>query len=346
MSSLPTRTLGSTNLEVTFPALGGVGLGSEFYGGVDETTGVETVLTAVSRGINFIDTAPLYQHSEHRVGLALSELDSSVKDSLIIASKVADECAPFSNNGGHDALSAAGVRCSIENSLRVMGIEHMHVCLIHDLTPAELEDFLADGGGMDGLREAKAEGLIGHIGLGTHDKPHAPLHRRFLEDPDAEVLLTVNDYNILRRYAGGSSGALPAAQVKNAGVMNAGVFYMGLLSGIDPRESYSMGFKGDLTKEMARTIDIATRQWEWCNERGVSLGALALQWAMKHEAVSTCIIGCRTPEEVNGVCDNAAAVVGDEIWSEFASEFDDEIASLTEDDHWWCLLRRQTSLDH
>jgi len=98
-SALPTRTLGSTGLEVTFPALGGVGLGSEFYGEVDETTGVDTVLTAVSRGINFIDTAPLYQHSEHRVGLALSSLEPEVKDSLIIASKVADECAPFSNNG-------------------------------------------------------------------------------------------------------------------------------------------------------------------------------------------------------------------------------------------------------
>lgn len=329
--------------QVTFPGLGGVGLGSEFYGGVDETTGVDTVLTAVGRGINFIDTAPLYQHSERRVGLALSQLEPAVKDSLIIASKVADECAPFSDNGGHDALSAAGVRCSIENSLRAIGIEHLHVCLIHDLTPAELEDFLAEGGGMDGLRQAKAEGLIGHIGLGTHDKPHAPLHRRFLEDPDAEVLLTVNDYNILRRYAGDDTGAFAAAQAKNAGVMNAGVFYMGLLSGIDPRESYSMGFKGDLTEEMARTIDIASRQWAWCNERGLNLGALALQWAMKNEAVSTCIVGCRTPEEVNGVCDNAAAVVSDEIWTEFAAEFDEEIGLLTEADHWW-YVRGETVL--
>ena len=68
------------------------------------------------------------------------------------------------------------------------------------------------------------QGLVGHLGLGTHDKPHAPLHRRWLEDPDAEVLLTVNDYNILRRYGGDESGALTAAAEKNAGVMNAGVF--------------------------------------------------------------------------------------------------------------------------
>lgn len=238
------------------------------------------------------------------------------------------------------------MRCSIDNSLRVLGIEHMHVCLIHDLTPAELEDFLAEGGGMDGLRSAKAEGLIGHIGLGTHDKPHAPLHRRFLEDPDAEVLLTVNDWNILRRYAGddsGGGGAFAAAAAKNAGVMNAGVFYMGLLSGIDPRESYSLGFKGDLTEDMAKTIGIASRQWSWCNERGLNLGALALQWAMKHDACSTCIVGCRTPEEVHGVCDNAEAVISDDVWSEFELEFDGEIEGLTEADHWW-YVRGETVL--
>ena len=42
-----------------------------------------------------------------------------------------------------------------------------------------------------------------------------------------------------------------------------------------------------------------------CNERGLSLGSLALQFAMKHDAVGTCIMGCRTPEEVHGVCDAA-----------------------------------------
>ena len=52
---------------------------------------------------------------------------------------------------------------------------------------------------------------------------------------------------------------------------------MGMLSGIDPEESYSKGFKDNLTSEMANTIALAKRQWTWCNERGLSLGALALQ---------------------------------------------------------------------
>jgi hypothetical protein len=38
-------------VQVTFPALGGVGLGSEFYGAVSETEGVDTVLAAVRLGL-------------------------------------------------------------------------------------------------------------------------------------------------------------------------------------------------------------------------------------------------------------------------------------------------------
>ena len=40
----------------------------------------------------------------------------------------------------------------------MLGVDHVAVCVIHDLTPAELEVFLAPGGGMEGLRRAKAEG--------------------------------------------------------------------------------------------------------------------------------------------------------------------------------------------
>jgi aryl-alcohol dehydrogenase-like predicted oxidoreductase len=137
--SLPTKALGRTGLEVTFPALGGVGLGgvnlADLYGGVSEREAVDAVLTAVSRGINFIDTAPLYMESERRVGVALTELAPEVRDNLVIATKVCDECEPYSNNGGHDAFSAAGVRCSIENSLRVLGLDSVDVVLVHDTTP-------------------------------------------------------------------------------------------------------------------------------------------------------------------------------------------------------------------
>ena len=56
-------------------SLGGVGLGGknpeDFYGGISDDQAIETVHRAISRGINFIDTAPLYAESERRIGVAL-----------------------------------------------------------------------------------------------------------------------------------------------------------------------------------------------------------------------------------------------------------------------------------
>jgi len=61
------RQLGKTKLQVTIVSLGGVGLGAtspdELYGGVTDKVAIATVRRAVARGINFIDTSPLYRES-------------------------------------------------------------------------------------------------------------------------------------------------------------------------------------------------------------------------------------------------------------------------------------------
>ena len=96
---LAKRLLGKTGLEVTIPALGGVGLAAtnseDFYGGISDQQAIDTVHTAISRGINFLDTSPLYNESERRIGLALRELSAADKKDLIISSKVGDECPPL-----------------------------------------------------------------------------------------------------------------------------------------------------------------------------------------------------------------------------------------------------------
>ena len=62
---LPRKQFGSTDLLLTSPGLGGVGIGGStqdsLYGGVSDLEAVETVHTALGRGINWIDTSPLYQ---------------------------------------------------------------------------------------------------------------------------------------------------------------------------------------------------------------------------------------------------------------------------------------------
>jgi aryl-alcohol dehydrogenase-like predicted oxidoreductase len=73
---------------------------------------------AVERGVNFIDTSPLYAESERRIGLALEALSPKAREGLLIGSKVGDECPPFSDNGGFNEFSYDGVKCSVDHSLK------------------------------------------------------------------------------------------------------------------------------------------------------------------------------------------------------------------------------------
>lgn len=90
-------------------------------------------------GINLIDTAPLYGESEKYIGIALSQLDISTRESLVLCSKVGD-AGP--QNGGHHPFSEAGVRASVEGTLQNLGVEKIDLVLLHDPTAAELEFFL------------------------------------------------------------------------------------------------------------------------------------------------------------------------------------------------------------
>ena len=83
MTPLPRIRLGKTELMISVPALGGVGLGP-IYGEVTEEDAIKTVLRAIEHGINFIDTSPLYGESEERIGKALKQLTPDHRKDIII----------------------------------------------------------------------------------------------------------------------------------------------------------------------------------------------------------------------------------------------------------------------
>lgn len=349
-TGLPKVRLGRTGLMVSVPALGGVGLGP-IYGDTSEEDAIATVQRAVARGINFIDTSPLYRESEARIGLALQTLSKKQREGLIICSKVGDECPPWSDNGGHHAMSKAGVLCSVANSLKNLGVAKLDVVLLHDPTMEDVKRFLGPGGGMEALLQLRDEGKVGYFGIGSVDQEQI---LDFMKSPrtDCSVYLSVNDNNLVRRYAAtgdvvsGSPlryGPSPyaEAQWRDIGVLNAGIYYMGLLA--DPENAWSTGFRKDFLIKYPKIVDLARRIQIWCEkempeERGIKpipIRTLALQYGLRHEAVSSTIVGCRSAREVDEVCDAYMECIEKAVWTEFDAKFGMEIQSLDwQADHW------------
>ena len=78
----------NTNLKVSRIGLGTWGMGGSMWGGSDEQEAILAIHVALERGINLIDTAPVYGFgkSEEIVGRALSE--HGHREDVIIATKV------------------------------------------------------------------------------------------------------------------------------------------------------------------------------------------------------------------------------------------------------------------
>lgn len=139
--------LGKTGLEVNRLGFGGIPIQR-----VDEAQAVETVLHALEKGVDFIDTARGYSTSEQRIGMALRETDKRV----VIASK--------SHNKTSD-----GIRADLEKSLQELHCDYIDLYQCHFVkNEQDYHQIISPGGALEGLRKSKQEKLIGHIGLSSH----------------------------------------------------------------------------------------------------------------------------------------------------------------------------------
>lgn len=140
--------IGKTGLKVKRLGFGGIPIQR-----VSETQAVETVWHAVEKGIDFIDTSRAYTTSERRIGLALQQ----TKKKVILASKSLNK-------------TADGVRVDLETSLKELQRDYIDLYQCHFVKDAdEYQKVISPGGAFAGLRKAKEEGLIGHIGITSHN---------------------------------------------------------------------------------------------------------------------------------------------------------------------------------
>jgi aryl-alcohol dehydrogenase-like predicted oxidoreductase len=73
------RALGSSGLSISTIGLGTWAIGGWMWGGQDDADSIAAIHAAVDRGVNWIDTAPIYGsgHSEAMVGKALAALPAA-----------------------------------------------------------------------------------------------------------------------------------------------------------------------------------------------------------------------------------------------------------------------------
>jgi D-threo-aldose 1-dehydrogenase len=289
--SLARRRLGRTDMDVTEIALGGVGLGGRRTTD-DDNLAAATIHRAWERGINYLDTSPLYAESERRIGIAFRRMGGRPKG-LYLSTKAGTH--PLKRGD----YSGPAIRWSVENSLQLLGVESVDLLLVHD--PDTMEPVLARGGALEELERLRDEGKLRWIGLGVreHDKLRTAIRTgRF------DAILTYADYNLVRQTA---APLIEEAAAAGVGVILAQVILAGLLAGGDPAQSI---FADRPDAKSARDW------WLWARERGVSLRSLALQYGLRNPKVGTVLVGADSPEQVDEILTSASEAIPESIWAE------------------------------
>lgn len=320
--------LGRTGLKVSSVFLGcgnfgGIGSAPAFYGqGESEEEAVALMDTAFDAGINVFDTADAYGggRSEEMIGRWRSRKGSTVRDQLLLSSKVFNPVGDGPNDSG---LSRRHIFRQIEASLRRLGADHLDLYLIHEPDPATpLEETLW------ALDDLVRQGKVRY--LGASNMP-AWLTARALWACDkngwTRFEWVQNSFSLLDRAD--EAELFPLLADQGLGYTPFSPLAGGWLTGKYRRdEPFPAGSRMTLRPEPYgrylddRVHDALGALSAHALERGTDMATLALAWIMRHPRVTAPIIGPRRPEHLEPALRAVGLDMSDEEWGRVGGYFE------------------------
>jgi aryl-alcohol dehydrogenase-like predicted oxidoreductase len=289
---MKTRKLGSTDLLLTTVGLGTWPMGSIFggmsWGPQDDRVSVDTIVHAVDRGINWLDTAPVYGrgHSEEVVGMALKKMSTRPIITTKCGSTWDEDLKPAFR------LDKADVRAQCERSLKRMGIDVIDLYLVH--WPNPIEDIEE---GWQTCSELIKEGKVRYIGVSNFSIEQMerlqPIHPIACMEPP---------YSMIERRI--EEEVLDYCRKHNMGVVVYSPLQQGLLTGA--MKSTDELAPGDFRHnnphfkepEFSLNLKLAEELAPIAKKYGGSVAQLAIAWVLRRPEVTSAINGARSPSEI------------------------------------------------
>lgn len=260
--------LGNSDLRISRIAMGCMSLGD------DKVQNEKIIHRAVEGGINFFDTADLYDKgmNEERIGEALKEKRKDV----IIATKVGNQWRSDGSGWDWNPSKNYILKC-VDESLRRLRTDYIDLYQLHGGT---IEDPIDET--IKAFEMLKQQGKIRWYGISSI-RPN--VIREYVKR--SNIVSVMMQYSLLDRRP--EESCLDLLQQKNIGVLARGSVAGGLL--LDkPAKPYLNYTTEDVQKAAAAIKTVST------NER--QLAQTAIQFVLHHPAISAAVVGVRTREQV------------------------------------------------
>lgn len=283
------RRLGRSGMRVSV-----IGLGGNTFGRyADERQTANIIGAALDAGINFFDTADIYNSgaSEQFIGAALR----GQRERALVATKVGMRMGPGPNETGS---SRKHIFDSVHASLRRLDSDYIDLLQIHAFDPeTPLEETL------DALNDLVRAGAIRYIGCSNYNAWRLT-QALWISDHHnwASFVSTQPEYNLLSREI--ERDLIPACQTFGVGVIPYYPLAAGVLTGKykpdQPAPENTRGYNNPNFAPRLRRAALETTQRldEWAHERGHTVAELAVAWLIAQPTVATVITGTRAPEQI------------------------------------------------
>lgn len=281
------------NRQISKIGLGTWAIGGMMWGGTNEKESIDTILSAIDRGINLIDTAPAYGFgkSENIIGKALKE--SGKRDEIILATKVALEWDKDENIFRNS--SSERIFREIDDSLNRLQTDYIDIYQVHWPDPlVSIEETAV------AMQKLLDDGIIRAIGVSNYSPEQmdrfrsvSPLH--FCQPP----------YNLFERKM--EKEILPYCKENGIHLLTYGALCRGLLTG---KMNSDTEFKGDdLRKNDPKFrkplyneyLNAVSKLQEFVNRRfRKEILHLAVRWIFD-KGVETALWGARYPHQLDAI---------------------------------------------
>lgn len=287
---MTTRILGENGPLLTEIGFGAWAIGGPWeygWGAVDDETSIKAIQRAVELGINWIDTAAVYGlgHSEEVVARALR----GKRNQVFIATK----CGMIWDDKRRVKIHASpkSIQTEIENCLKRLKTDYIDLYQIHWYDPdTPVEE------SWNKMVQLKKEGKVKYIGVCNYD---VEMLEKCNKISPAQSLQP--PYSLLRRQI--EQDILPYCLKNRIGVVAYSPMQTGLLTGkfdINKLAADDWRRKGKYFQEpfLSKVLHFIEKLRPIASKYNKTVGQLAVAWVLNNRAVTSAIVGARTPAQV------------------------------------------------
>ncbi|QQS96286.1 aldo/keto reductase [Sphingobacterium spiritivorum] len=241
-------------------------------------SGVDLIMQAYEGGVNYFDTADLYDHgwNEEFVGKAVS----SFRQDILLATKVGNHWR--ADGSGWDwKASKPYIIKTVETSLSRLNTDYIDLYQLHGGTIEDPIDEI-----IEAFEQLVAEGKIRYYGLSSI-RPNV-IHEYAERSNITSVMM---QYNLLDHRP--EETVLDELLKKNISVVTRGTIAKGVLIN-KTAEAYLQFTAGEVQHAARHIAKIA-------EEKQVSPLSIAMGYVLQHPAVASAIMGIRTKAQLNEI---------------------------------------------